>query len=656
MKKVININFQGQVIAIEEAAYEILKQYIESLKNYFAREEGGNEIVNDIENRIAELFGNRLKLGISCITDEDIQSIISNIGKPEDFDTDYESKSEFYREENASKTTDFSRQQEQSVPPITDEPRSLNRNANDKIIAGVCSGLAHYFKIDPVWVRIAFILLFSVLFWVYIILWIVLKPIPLEPNIAKRFYRNPTDKWIGGVCGGIASYFKIDSWIPRVVFLTPVMLNFIGIASLPFFPWNRILHDVDFNWNLNLGIGLFYIALWIIIPKAVSVKQKLEMMGEDAYIKSIRETVSENVANVKSKADSENVSVNSSQPEQSVPIVAEIPQDMPPPPKKQYKPTTKSSERSGCLNALLIFLKVIFFACVGIFAIVLLSIMGVFLFTGTQILSLKSLVIDSGLETTLMWLAIILTIVLPIIAIIVWIIRRSMKAKSRPVIGVIFALFWLAGIIITITLGVKIGGKFKAESVVDKTIAVAPTQASKMYVTMARYDKDYSTFNAGFGLGIDFDEFPYYTINEDSLLFSHISLQIVESKDSLFYVTTMASAMAQNLKLAKANAEALSYTVTQNDSVLFLPEFFSVPIEQGFRNQSVVVEIAVPAGKKIELSESLDNFERGIRSESLQKKLRKQKRYNKFLNFDSGEEYILENGALKNTSLPTDSI
>ena len=82
MKKVININFQGQVIAIEEDAYEILKQYIDSLQDYFSREEGGDEIVNDIECRIAELFGNRLKHGIPCITDEDVESIIASIGRP----------------------------------------------------------------------------------------------------------------------------------------------------------------------------------------------------------------------------------------------------------------------------------------------------------------------------------------------------------------------------------------------------------------------------------------------------------------------------------------------------------------------------------------------------------------------------------------------
>src|SRR5690554_2789671 len=119
MKKVININFQGQVIAIEETAYEILKQYIESLKNYFSREQDGDEIVNDIENRIAELFGNRLKLGINCITDEDVESIINNIGRPEDFDTDYEKS--VVSEPKQTKSEDSYYSQQDS----TEKPRSL---------------------------------------------------------------------------------------------------------------------------------------------------------------------------------------------------------------------------------------------------------------------------------------------------------------------------------------------------------------------------------------------------------------------------------------------------------------------------------------------------------------------------------------------------
>ena len=86
MKKVININFQGRILPIEEASYETLKQYIESLRQYFDAEEGRDEIINDIECRIAELCDDRLKKGAVCITEDDMRLIIESIGRPADFE------------------------------------------------------------------------------------------------------------------------------------------------------------------------------------------------------------------------------------------------------------------------------------------------------------------------------------------------------------------------------------------------------------------------------------------------------------------------------------------------------------------------------------------------------------------------------------------
>src|ERR1017187_1929392 len=86
MKKVININFQGTVVPIEETSYELLKQYTDSLRHYFENEEGRDEITNDIESRISELFQERLKKGSTCITDDDVNAIITNMGRPADFE------------------------------------------------------------------------------------------------------------------------------------------------------------------------------------------------------------------------------------------------------------------------------------------------------------------------------------------------------------------------------------------------------------------------------------------------------------------------------------------------------------------------------------------------------------------------------------------
>src|ERR1700722_12794684 len=90
MKKIININFHSRVIPIEETAYEILQQYVDSLRRYFANEEGRDEIISDIENRFSELFADKLKKGAACITDDDVNSIIASMGRPEDFEADDE--------------------------------------------------------------------------------------------------------------------------------------------------------------------------------------------------------------------------------------------------------------------------------------------------------------------------------------------------------------------------------------------------------------------------------------------------------------------------------------------------------------------------------------------------------------------------------------
>src|SRR5689334_24319466 len=94
MKKIININLSGRVIPIEDTAYEKLQAYIESLRRYFAMEEGRDEIINDIESRIAELMNDKIKKGAGSITDADILEIINSMGRVEDFQaTDAENMS-----------------------------------------------------------------------------------------------------------------------------------------------------------------------------------------------------------------------------------------------------------------------------------------------------------------------------------------------------------------------------------------------------------------------------------------------------------------------------------------------------------------------------------------------------------------------------------
>ena len=131
MKKIININFHSRVIPIEETAYDILRKYVDSLHKHFAAEEGGDEIVNDIENRFAELFSEKLKNGATCITDDDVNATIASMGRPEDFD-----------QEEATKSADTGAGSFSETQGAEDTRRSLYRAENDKMLGGVCGGLA----------------------------------------------------------------------------------------------------------------------------------------------------------------------------------------------------------------------------------------------------------------------------------------------------------------------------------------------------------------------------------------------------------------------------------------------------------------------------------------------------------------------------------
>jgi len=196
MKQVININFHGQVVPIEVTAFELLKNYTESLSRYFANEEGKEEIINDIESRVGELFQERLKKGSTCITDEDVNAIIKSMGRPEELDELEEVGSSKSSSNENSKSSD-------QAPPISGNTKRLFRNENDKLIGGVCGGIANYFGIDTILVRIIFVFVAftGAGLLAYLILWIAL-PSSASAVIGasrKKLFRNPDEKIIAGI-------------------------------------------------------------------------------------------------------------------------------------------------------------------------------------------------------------------------------------------------------------------------------------------------------------------------------------------------------------------------------------------------------------------------------------------------------------------------
>jgi phage shock protein PspC (stress-responsive transcriptional regulator) len=160
MNKTVTVNIGGIVFHIDENAYDRFKKYLESIRSHFTQAEGRDEIMQDIESRIAEMFQEKIKGSKHVITLEDVEQVTSQMGKPEEFGDEEE--------------------QQNTEPVVTEgtrQKRRLFRNPDDKLLGGVCSGIASYFDFDAVWIRLVWlvsILFFGTGFFLYIILWIII--------------------------------------------------------------------------------------------------------------------------------------------------------------------------------------------------------------------------------------------------------------------------------------------------------------------------------------------------------------------------------------------------------------------------------------------------------------------------------------------------
>ena len=160
MKKTININLAGFVFYIDEDAYETLQKYLNNIRTYLGNTEGREEIIGDIESRIAELFSEKQKQVITLV---EVNEIIEVMGQPEDYMTEEEFEETTFQQPN----------------------KRLFRDPDNTVLGGVCSGVGHYLKIDAVWIRLIFLALLwsglSILF--YFVLWAI---IPKAETTAQK--------------------------------------------------------------------------------------------------------------------------------------------------------------------------------------------------------------------------------------------------------------------------------------------------------------------------------------------------------------------------------------------------------------------------------------------------------------------------------------
>lgn len=481
MKKIININLASRLIPIEDSAYEILRQYLDSLKRYFAREEGADEIVGDIESRIAELFQDKLKKGAHCITDEDVLAMKAAMGTPEQFDGATETESA---------------QQDTTKDSILNDVRPR-----------------------------------------------------------KRLYRDPEGKVLGGVCGGLGAYLNVDPVVFRIIFA----LLAIG----------------------GFGTGvLIYFILWVATPEANTATEKLEMRGERIDVNNIKATVQDEIQAMKGHLKSVGDDVRNFSQGRGRQVGSDI--------ERFVRSLTE------------VFVKVVVVLSKGFFyfitAIILLSLFGagVSIAVASPVLfPLKDLLLAGSLQNMLFWPALILIIGIPIVGITIFLIRKLAGVKeTNRYVGYTLSFLFFTGVVLSLLVIASVAKDFKTRYPVKEKIALMQPSNGKLVIKQSENlieMDDVGFFDGGLRM------------TEDTVIIEDVQVKMEKSPNDSFQVEIQRSSRGRTVAQARTLAHEISYQISQQDSILYLPAGFSIPRDSKYRNQRLIVVIRVPVGKKVDI-------------------------------------------------------
>lgn len=576
MKTIINITLGGRNIAIEDSAYEKIKAYTESLGNYYRNEEGRDEIIADIESRLSELMHEKIRKGAVHITDAHVDEMIGMMGRPEDFDK--EAKAEGGDSQN------------QSNPNFTfNEKRRLYRDESNKMIGGVCSGIANWLNIDPTVVRVLFAIIsfggFGSGLLIYIILWIVLPAKNMSVYLGKRMYRNPDDKVIGGVAGGMGAYFNINPTTIRWILAIPLILS--ALKGVHFFGW-----DDDLNIFPNIVFGSLsgtfifaYIVLWIVLPEANSPYQKMEMHGQTIDVNTIKDRVQSFGQEVKQTGERLGAQVNTFAQTRGPEFGREF-----------GKAAAKGGKGVGYVIAMIF--KAFFVFVAGTIAISLFVAFLAFLFSGFAWAPVNNFLWTNDNQQMWAWGTLLFFIGAPIVALVISLTRMILSIRTPGnYLNWLFGGLWTVGWVCLTMFISSISRDLKRVETIETPVSITQPVNGKLILKVTQPElvysnRDYSWINDGNNLD-------GFNMTPDTLKLSTVNVNFEKSPDGLYHVIVRKEALGRTDEEAMNRVKLIQYNITSADSVLDLPNGFAISKNQKYRFQNVKVMVQVPVGKSI---------------------------------------------------------
>lgn len=507
MKKTVTVNISGIAFTIDEDAHDKLSHYLNTIRSYFSASEGRDEIMADIEARIAEMLQAKVNEKKQVISIGDIEEVIAVMGKPEQF------AGESFSEKTEEKT---------SATASARRTKRIFRDPDNKVLGGVCSGLGYYFGFDPLWLRIAFAVVF-----------------------------------------------------------------FAGFGS---------------------GF-LVYILLWIIIPKAATTSEKLEMKGESVNVSNIGKAIEEEMDDLKKKVNE----------------FSEKAKNINTKPQVEKAKSFISQFVDGLLQLLLMIVKtfgkifgiallitgtilaIVFTALLlGKKAVVSITPEGVHSFSWSGI---NDMIFGSSDLSLLATIGLILIIGIPVIGIFYAGIKLlfSIKNGLRGV-GVALTALWFGGVIICGVSALMLASDFSEKGNYEKNVALIQPDSNRLYLHIAdnifKEDSRHSRHSSrNFRL----------KINEDSAYFGNVRLNIEKSENDSFHLLVNFIARGETSKEAIELSKNINYGFAQEDSLLKLNTYYSIT-NQKWRNQHVKITLMVPEGKSVYIGDDMEQIIYDIRN------------------------------------------
>ncbi|PWS30879.1 PspC domain-containing protein [Pedobacter paludis] len=489
MEKTIIINIGNTIIHIEESAYELLKAYLIEVKQHFANHADDLEIVTDIENRIAELLTEQLEEQKKQVVDSsNVNSVIGQMGRVQDFDSNEE------QEEEPVIHTAYQHQYAE---------KKLYRDMDERVIAGVCAGIAHYVNTEAKWIRLAMLL-----------------------------------------------------------------IVFLGGAGV-----------------------LVYAILWVIMPKAKSRIEKMEMKGEPANLQGFQKNLDEELQAVKERLSEVN--------KHAQPLFARFGIFI----GEFFEWLGRFIGGTG---------KVIFKVIAGIIIVfgvlfLLSLIIGFAAFQGFWDESIYeyfpfSVINDSSRGVIL--LSAFVVCFIPILALVLFSIRVAFNKQAiNKTLSFALLIIWLVGVAATGYHAAKISSEFKQHAELTQTADLKSYKTYVIDIDRSKYFSKEDSINYHIDANQrrqivteDFENGPFVSPN-------NIRINIEKSENGISRLTQKYESQGKTFPGALQNAQNIDYKYLLKDSAIIFSPRFTLRKGTIWRNQEVWLTLEVPVGTRLILKD-----------------------------------------------------